>query len=203
MNKFSAKFSEQIEGTISGFDRLVFRGTLRAIAYEVRDEDVFVAQPGAAEGFWQACGADQSGAKGGGYRSGATSWPAGTVSTLQPGEQRGNSAPDRSPRSNPHRTGLCVDERGAVLELRDRCAESGPETGFAGGSAQVSAHLPILATSSVWLFARAHPNLVSVFDPDLSQRTGMAGAADGASPTAICARIIALLGSKTTRGRRA
>ena len=35
MNKFSAKFSEQIEGTISGFDRLVFRGTLRAIAYEL------------------------------------------------------------------------------------------------------------------------------------------------------------------------
>lgn len=35
MNKFSSKFSEQIEGAISGFDRLVFRGTLRAIAYEL------------------------------------------------------------------------------------------------------------------------------------------------------------------------
>lgn len=35
MNKFSAKFSEQIEGTLSGFDRLVFRGSLRAIAYEL------------------------------------------------------------------------------------------------------------------------------------------------------------------------
>lgn len=35
MNKFNAKFSEQIEGGITGFDRLVFRGTLRAIAYEL------------------------------------------------------------------------------------------------------------------------------------------------------------------------
>lgn len=35
MNKFIAKFSDQIEGVISGFDRLVFRGTLRAIAYEL------------------------------------------------------------------------------------------------------------------------------------------------------------------------
>ena len=31
MNKFIAKFSEQIEGALTGFDRLVFRGTLRAI----------------------------------------------------------------------------------------------------------------------------------------------------------------------------
>ena len=35
MNKFIAKFSEQIEGALSGFDRLVFHGTLRAIAYEL------------------------------------------------------------------------------------------------------------------------------------------------------------------------
>ena len=34
MHKFIAKFSEQIEGALSGFDRLV-RGTLRAIAYEL------------------------------------------------------------------------------------------------------------------------------------------------------------------------
>lgn len=35
MNKFIAKFSEQMEGTITGFDRLVFHGTLRGIAYEL------------------------------------------------------------------------------------------------------------------------------------------------------------------------
>jgi hypothetical protein len=35
MHKFIAKFSEQIEGALCGFDRLVLRGTLRAIAYEL------------------------------------------------------------------------------------------------------------------------------------------------------------------------
>ncbi|HEY6372358.1 MAG TPA: hypothetical protein VIX37_17410 [Candidatus Sulfotelmatobacter sp.] len=34
MNQFIAKFGEQIIGVLSGFDRLVLRGTLRAICYE-------------------------------------------------------------------------------------------------------------------------------------------------------------------------
>jgi hypothetical protein len=34
MHEFIAKHQEQIAGTLSGFDRLVFRGTLRSIAYE-------------------------------------------------------------------------------------------------------------------------------------------------------------------------
>jgi len=33
MDKFTARFADQIAGTLSGFDRLVFRGTLRKIAY--------------------------------------------------------------------------------------------------------------------------------------------------------------------------
>jgi hypothetical protein len=33
MEEFTAKFADQIAGTLSGFDRLVFRGTLRKIAY--------------------------------------------------------------------------------------------------------------------------------------------------------------------------
>ena len=33
MQEFIAKHSEKLHGVISGFDRLVFRGTLRAISY--------------------------------------------------------------------------------------------------------------------------------------------------------------------------
>jgi hypothetical protein len=33
MQQFIAKHQDQITGTLSGFDRLVFRGTLRSIAY--------------------------------------------------------------------------------------------------------------------------------------------------------------------------
>jgi len=33
MNEFIAKHAEGIAGVLSGFDRLVFRGTLRSISY--------------------------------------------------------------------------------------------------------------------------------------------------------------------------
>jgi hypothetical protein len=34
MHEFTAKYADQIQGVLSGFDRLVFRGSLRQIAYE-------------------------------------------------------------------------------------------------------------------------------------------------------------------------
>ena len=34
MQEFIAKYQDQILGTLSGFDRLVFRGTLRSIAQQ-------------------------------------------------------------------------------------------------------------------------------------------------------------------------
>ena len=33
MHEFTATYANQIAGVLSGFDRLVFRGTLRQIAY--------------------------------------------------------------------------------------------------------------------------------------------------------------------------
>ena len=33
MQSFTAKYSDKIQGVLSGFDRLIFRGTLRRIAY--------------------------------------------------------------------------------------------------------------------------------------------------------------------------
>ncbi len=33
MNEFIAKFSDQLQGVLSGFDRLLIRGSLRAICY--------------------------------------------------------------------------------------------------------------------------------------------------------------------------
>jgi hypothetical protein len=34
MQEFAAKYGDKIQGVLSGFDRLIFRGTLRRIAYE-------------------------------------------------------------------------------------------------------------------------------------------------------------------------
>src|SRR5437016_4467564 len=33
MNRFTAKYADRLIGTLSGFDRLVFRGTLRRLAF--------------------------------------------------------------------------------------------------------------------------------------------------------------------------
>jgi len=33
MHEFTAKYADRIQGVLSGFDRLVFRGSLRKIAY--------------------------------------------------------------------------------------------------------------------------------------------------------------------------
>ena len=34
MQEFTARYGDKIQGVLSGFDRLIFRGTLRKIAYE-------------------------------------------------------------------------------------------------------------------------------------------------------------------------
>jgi hypothetical protein len=34
MQEFTAKYADKIQGVLSGFDRLIFRGSLRKIAYE-------------------------------------------------------------------------------------------------------------------------------------------------------------------------
>jgi hypothetical protein len=73
-----------------------------------------------------------------------------------------------------------------VLELRDRIAASDPEAGSEGHLAEVFVPLSVLAASGVGILARPHPELVSVFHPDLFKRTGMAGAADGCGWAEVC-----------------
>jgi len=34
MQEFTAKYAHKIQGVLSGFDRIIFRGSLRKIAYE-------------------------------------------------------------------------------------------------------------------------------------------------------------------------
>ena len=54
MQQFIEKYSEQIQGVVSGFDRLVFRGSLRRLNYGYlnRERGVFVAS-GMEEYCWQ------------------------------------------------------------------------------------------------------------------------------------------------------
>jgi len=49
MEHFTAKFADQIAGSLSGFDRLVFRATLRRIAYLFVMAGIPVGHPSPAD----------------------------------------------------------------------------------------------------------------------------------------------------------
>jgi|SRR5438477_3781626 len=54
MQDFSNKYREQINGTLSGFDRLVFRGSLRRLNYGYRDQKLqSVVAQGMEQYLWQ------------------------------------------------------------------------------------------------------------------------------------------------------
>lgn len=66
MQEFISKYRDQINGVLSGFDRLVFRGTLRRLNYGYWDQKlavcggagdgaVPVAEPSAVQGLLGSC----------------------------------------------------------------------------------------------------------------------------------------------------
>jgi len=59
MQEFIAKHREEIAGVLSGFDRLVFRGTLRSISYAEGMLGYRLGEAGVADGIWQACAAGE------------------------------------------------------------------------------------------------------------------------------------------------
>jgi len=59
MQEFIAKHREEIAGVLSGFDRLVFRGTLRSISYAEGMMGYLWAKQVRLTEFWQACAAGE------------------------------------------------------------------------------------------------------------------------------------------------
>ena len=55
MTEFRSKYAASIAGTLSGFDRLVFRGSLRKIAYPFGMEGYLWANQAPLTGFWGSC----------------------------------------------------------------------------------------------------------------------------------------------------
>ena len=55
MHEFIAKHQDKIAGTLSGFDRLVFRGHLRSVATP-GDDELSLDEPSIPQEFWRACG---------------------------------------------------------------------------------------------------------------------------------------------------
>jgi hypothetical protein len=54
MQQFIEKFGEQIQGVVSGFDRLVFRGSVRRLSYVIKNSELHAMQAkGMEEYLWQ------------------------------------------------------------------------------------------------------------------------------------------------------
>lgn len=138
-----------------------------------------MTESGAAEGFWQACGANQPAIEGGLVAGGGVSGTAGAVLAVQPGEQGRDRAWDRGQRSDPARPGVRVDERGTLLELRGGAEPGNQEAETDGQTTQVSVSLSLLDAPRIRVHERAYSNLVPLLDSDLPKRKAVAGAADG------------------------
>jgi hypothetical protein len=87
MHEFIAKHEDKITGTLSGFDRLVFRGTLRSIAHEERMMRYLWANQILLKDFGSHVERVSRGAEGSLPGGGGSVGAAGEVPDLQPGEQ--------------------------------------------------------------------------------------------------------------------
>ena len=56
MHEFIAKHQDKIAGTLSGFDRLVFRGHLRSIGHSAGDDELSLDEPSLPQELWRPCG---------------------------------------------------------------------------------------------------------------------------------------------------
>ncbi len=181
IQEFIAKHQEEITGVLSGFDRLVFRGTLRPISYPegmmgyLSGNNVRLTSFGrhvlqVSERLKQACRAkaEALGRPVKYLASGAESKEELARGIVDTGQDRGRVGV---------RAELCRDLPDVRCLSQPREAEAG--VGIA--HPEVPVLVSVLDASGVWIFKCADPNVVSVFGAGVHERTGVAGTADGAS----------------------
>ena len=109
MDEFTAKFADRIAGTVSGFDRLVFRGTLRKIAYPFGMQGYLWANQVPMTGFGAHVNEVSGRVKEAALRCVQEAGRTGTIPAIQQRQQRGNRAGDRSKGEHSRRTCVCLD----------------------------------------------------------------------------------------------
>jgi len=119
MQQFIEKYRDQITGVLSGFDRLVFRGTLRRLNYGgAGDGAISLAEPGFVQGLPAACEAVESAGERRDSQAVSTAGAASDVSARFQGGQRRTGARDRGRARSEQRTGACDQHAGAGSDLR-------------------------------------------------------------------------------------
>src|SRR5882672_2793771 len=181
MHEFIAKHRDKITGTLAGFDRLVFRGTLRSIAHDQGMKRYLWANQVLLKDFGSHVERVSRRLKEASLAEAEALGRPVKYLTSKPSEQGGNGPRHRGQGRDWRRTGVRAELCGAVLELRDSPQPRDQETGTGAALPQVPLLVPLLDAPGVGLHERPHSNLVSLSDSDLPERPRVVGAADGGS----------------------
>ena len=179
MKEFIAKFGDQINGVLSGFDRLVFRGHLRGISYESGMKNYLWANRVLNKEFGEHAEKTTKVLKEASLAEARRlQRPIQYLASSKVSKERGCSCHRRQGR-HCQRTGMRADERGVMPQLRHFQEPGDEEAGLGDARPALLVPVSLLDASSVRIHERAHPKLVSVSHPDLLERKGVVGTADG------------------------
>src|SRR3989475_5137898 len=179
MNKFIEKLGKQVEGVLAGFDRLVFRGTLRRIVYDAGMKSYLWQNQVLLKDFGKHVERTSQQLK---AASLTAAQQAGRPVRYLPSSQvsKEQIAREIAAKDQVRQGTVCVlTRRGTLLELRGGAQPGNQATGTDRQTSQVPVPLSLLDAPRVRIHERTHPNLVSLLHSDLSERTGVVGAADG------------------------
>src|SRR5437660_3350411 len=198
MQQFIAKHQDQIAGVLSGFDRLVLRGTLRSIAYGQGMSQYLWASQVLLKDFGSHVEQVSQQLK---AASLAEVVAAGrpvhylASSTVSKEKIARRIAAEDGISSGP----VCADLRRAVPHLPDLPQPRHPAAGAPTARAQMPVPVSLLNSSGLWfLNARIQTNLVPLLNSDLPERQGVVSPPDGCGGSgATCATTTAFPGSKT------
>jgi len=175
MHEFIAKHQDQIAGTLSGFDRLVFRGHLRSIGTPQGMMSYLWTNQVLLKNFGDHVEKVTERVK---EASLAAAKACRRVSQFQSAQQRDHRPRHPGSRWRPRRPGVRAQLSRTLLEVRDPSQSNDEKTRVEATPWQMPVPLPLPGPSCLRLSQCPHPNLVPVLHSDLPQRTGMAGATD-------------------------
>jgi hypothetical protein len=180
MEEFIAKHREEIASTewfrLAGLSRDAAVDQLSG-----RDDGLPVGQPGAADGIWQACAAGERAIEASASSKGRGSEATDEVPGLGRRAPGRGSAGDRGTGKDRGRVGMCAGLCRALSDVRGLSQPGDAEAGVGSAHPEVPVFLSLRDASGVWIFKCADTNVVSLCDPGVYERTGVAGAADGTS----------------------
>src|SRR6516162_7722791 len=117
MQAFTAKYSDKIQGVLSGFDRLIFRGSLRKIAYTFGLNSYLWANHVLLKDFGSHANEISDRIKEAALRLRTGMRTADSIPAIQQGRQRTNRAVHRTTGPHHRRPGLRPHLRGAVYGI--------------------------------------------------------------------------------------